>query len=159
MIEIVQESIFVSTGLLSTEIYIHILPFHCYTIKSTNTFIDTGWGIVNTMLLLDNSFPLMNTNITWRAQMSKNVNCYLIYFPNFAEKLILHINHPPNFSKNLWSNLIRIAKLLYNIEAAHRRIFMAEGLKARGQPTLWWWRKASLLCGTQVRTDGVWGVE
>ena len=47
--------------------------------------------------------------------MSENVNCHLIYISNFAEKLILHTSHLTNFTKNLGSNLIRVAKLLYNI--------------------------------------------
>ena len=32
---------------------------------------------------------------------------------------------------------------------------MGKGPKAQGQPSLWWWPKASLLCDTQVRKDGV----
>ena len=31
-----------------------------------------------------------------------------------TEKLILRTNHPPYFTENLGSNLIRVAKLLYN---------------------------------------------
>ena len=34
---------------------------------------------------------------------------------NQYDELILHTNHPPNFTKNLGSNLIQVAYFLYNI--------------------------------------------
>ena len=41
--------------------------------------------------------------------------CNLILIYNFAEKMILHTNQLPNFTKNLGSNPGWVAQLLYNI--------------------------------------------